>query len=206
MVSGGGGELPDVPFAEDLLFYAPLTQGDLTDHISGVSPIQDANTTITWDSSKQMYLLNSKPGRSSYYVSPLRYVGVSVINVHQSPLTLFAQVVCSKNGNNYCAMVITPDWRTAGKGKSIYYMGETRFGGKDTSLRKYCGVWNGSGNVKFYKNGSQTNSISWGSSTKWTGSSCVAICMANDCSEYEIYAKDVRIYGRALSAAEVAQL
>lgn len=48
--------LPDVPFAENLVFYAPLTEGDLTDHVSGVSPVRGTGI-CEWDASNNAYRL-----------------------------------------------------------------------------------------------------------------------------------------------------
>lgn len=50
-----------VPFASDLIFYAPLTQGDLTDHISGAvgTPYSENGTiysdNLTWDTIENAY-------------------------------------------------------------------------------------------------------------------------------------------------------
>ena len=197
---------PDVPFSENLVFYAPLTQDDLTDHISGNSPTTMSNCSKSWDSSKEMWKLTSNPGRTGYYVSPLRYQNLNTPQVSpSSKMTLVIDVAGINAGNNYCAMLITPEWGTIAKRYYHFYLAETRFGGIDTGIHRYVGVWD-SGSVTWYKDGVRKGSQSWGSTSVYTGAGCVAVCMANDTSKYEIYAKNVRIYNRAFTASEVAQL
>lgn len=52
-----GTQLP--PFAENLVFWAPLTQGDLSDHISGEVGASSSNCSAVWDSTEGMYLLTA---------------------------------------------------------------------------------------------------------------------------------------------------
>jgi len=202
----GGGDTSNVPFSENLVFYAPLTQDDLTDHISGNSPTMMSNCSKSWDSSKEMWRLTSNPGRRGYYVSPLRYQNLNIPQVSaSSKMTLVIDVAGINAGNNYCAMLITPEWGTIGKSYYHFYLAETRFGGIDTGTHRYVGVWD-SGKVTWYKDGVRKGSQSWGPTSVYTGAGCVAVCMANDTSKYEIYAKNARIYNRAFTASEVAQL
>lgn len=54
---------PSVPFEEDLVFYAPLTQGDLTDHISGSTGVAVNDTrsdNLTWNSSVGAYIVHAR--------------------------------------------------------------------------------------------------------------------------------------------------
>lgn len=54
----------------DLIFYAPLTNGDLTDHVSGVSATfgSDPNGSVTWDSNVGAYhFYKMGTGQSCYW-------------------------------------------------------------------------------------------------------------------------------------------
>ena len=202
----GGGNLPDVPFAENLVFYAPLTEGDLTDHISGTIGTKMSNCEMYYDGVKEAYKLISEPNRNKYYVSPLCWTGLSTM-LNTRPLTLSIDVAGVDQGNGYCAMLITPSWSIIQKNYCHFYLGEVRFGGLDTSFNRYVAVFDTNNYVGFYKNGVLINQQSnWGLNPVYTGEGSVAICMANDCNIYSIYAKNARIYNRVFTAQEVAQL
>ena len=66
-----------VPFRESLVFYAPLTQGDLSDHVSGVKPTTDSGCSYVWDDAKQMYLFETSTNTSSWECC-LKYRGMGM--------------------------------------------------------------------------------------------------------------------------------
>lgn len=57
---------PLPPFYENLVFWAPLTEGDLTDHISGASLVANQNASITWDSAEGAYKFDLPTSVPSY--------------------------------------------------------------------------------------------------------------------------------------------
>jgi hypothetical protein len=65
----GGPDLP--PFAENLVFWAPLTNGDLTDHISGASLLCDSRVSYLWDTNENCYKFTMasdlQSGRGAYF-------------------------------------------------------------------------------------------------------------------------------------------
>lgn len=204
---------PNVPFAEDCIFYAPLTEGDLTDHISGASPITQSNTLFQWDSNMQMYYLESNPGTTGYYVSPL-YYDVNLPIRDFGNLTIVIDVINVEMGNQYCAHVLTPSWSDIGKNYVCAFMRQYGYGSPDNVLHRYVASSNftsSSGSISFYKDGVLSHSVN---KAEWVGSTSkptydknsVAICMANDTSTFKVYAKNCRIYNRSMTAAEVAQL
>lgn len=201
IIAGGGG----IPFEENLIFYAPLTEGDLTDHVSRTIGTQMSSCEMYYDDVKEAYKLVSKPNRSKYYVSPLCWTGLST-RLNTPPLTLSIDVAGVNQGNGYCAMLITPSWSIIQKNYNASYLGEVRFGGLDISFNRYAAVFEQNKDVVFYKNGVVTSHYGWWTLPNYTGDGSVAICMANDCNLYSIYAKNARIYNRALTASEVAQL
>lgn len=205
--------MPNVPFAEDLLFYAPLANGDLKDYVSGVSPTLQNDTNISWDTSKNMYLLESNPGTTGYYVSPL-YYDVDLPISDFGNLTIVIDVINVQMGNQYCAHVLTPSWSDIGKNYVCAFMRQYGYGSPDNALHRYVASSNftsSSGSISFYKDGvfsHSTNKAEWVGSTSKPlyDKNSVAICMANDTSTFKIYAKNCRIYNRSMTAAEVAQL
>lgn len=208
-------ELPNVPFAENLVFYAPLTQGDLTDHISGVSPVQQSDTSISWDSSKGMYLLESNPGRRDYYVSPLYYdIDVPITDIGN--ITMCIDVINVYMGNQYCPHICIPSWSDCGKSYTSAWTREILYNSTVGVLYRYVVLANfnydnNQGYIYFYKNGQYSHSRNC---NEWTGSNkkplynrnTVAITMANDTDSFKIYAKNARIYNRRMTASEIAQL
>lgn len=53
------------------VFYAPLTNGDLTDHISGASLLCDSRVSYLWDTNENCYKFtmasNLQSGRGAYF-------------------------------------------------------------------------------------------------------------------------------------------
>jgi hypothetical protein len=115
-----------VPFAENLVFYAPLTEGDLTDHISGKVGITDTQSstgsseyyaTCSWNSNVGAYDMYSI-GRNKYndYSSPLRfdnltlYTGEGTDNIANQGLTIYMEIYQTKySGNGYAFMFAVDD-------------------------------------------------------------------------------------------------
>lgn len=55
MTSNTGGEILD----PNLIFYAPMTEGDLTDHVTGISMQLTGKGSIEWNSSLQIYKITT---------------------------------------------------------------------------------------------------------------------------------------------------
>lgn len=90
-----------VPFAEDLIFWAPLTEGDLTDHISGVTGEIQNGTTVTWDSSKGMYLIDTTRVSSTTWSGGLWFPN-SINLTKDTPFTIYIEAETSySNGNGW---------------------------------------------------------------------------------------------------------
>ena len=52
------------PLPEGCIFYAPLTQGDFADHVSGATMVHNANVgTVVWDSTYNMYKFTQTNGQ-----------------------------------------------------------------------------------------------------------------------------------------------
>lgn len=197
---GGGEDTP--PFAENLVFWAPLKHGDLKDHISGVDPISDSGCSITWDAAKQMYKFYAYGAEKS----AANYNGVRLGLSNNSPLTMFIILEeVALIGNNYEGMIGTPRYVA---GSASLYMRHYAFSQSSQPIRelnRYVLVYNGS-TFKSYKNGAlvATNNIS---DTIRLTNNIVQICLLpRNNTSYTFYAYDARIYNRVLTDQEIAQL
>ena len=212
---------PDVPFAENLVFYAPLTEGDLTDHISGKSPSTDSGCTVTWNSTYNMYQLYCSGGA---YRAALRWVGLTLYdaghNISTDGLTVTAKIkFISQSGNNYSALYSCDSLKdTFGqytRNKAYLYNCNYRYGSSGTGLGSNVNqltttlVRSGSPNIKWYKNSTLANSTNWDTANISTtrAPDTLSLCeMHTNNTNMTILISDVRVYDRALSDSEVAQL
>lgn len=206
------GNEPLPPFSEDLVFWAPLTNGDLTDHISGVTPTTDSGCTVSFDTNKNMYLLTTT-GTSSSYKAALRYTSLNLGMADGDGVTLVIDAAeKSYSGNHYSAMLSTPSVQVESQGKnpariSIVYFHSSL----DTQLHRYaltCSPKIGTNNftLKRYCDGVLKHTSSWNGIIPFT-QNVVTMCQLNsNNTAYSIYVLNARIYNREMSASEVAQL
>lgn len=206
----GGGNLPDVPFAENLVFYAPLTEGDLTDHISGTLATTDSNCTYQWDDLIGMYKLKARSSQNgTNYPSALKWSIPSMNLTQGQALTLVIDVKeIHVNGNYYAPMISVPSMSQQGGA----YICTARYVNNQliSTLHRYCvscSAFNGSNfTLKWYKDGVLKQSGTWLHNYSYNNNT-VSVCQLHiNNSEYQIYAKNVRVYNRELTASEVAQL
>ncbi len=212
-------EYQSVPFAENLVFYAPLTEGDLTDHISGKSPSTDSGCCVTWNSTYNMYELYCSSGN---YMAALRWVGLSLYdaghNISTDGLTVTARMkFVSQSGNNYSAFYSCDSLKdTFGQYKNnmaYLYNCNARYDtsglGSDINRLTTTLTRSGSGNLKFYKNSTLAKSMDWaaGNISATRAPDTLSLCeMHTNNTNMTILISDVRVYNRVLSASEVAQL
>ena len=202
----------NVPFAEDLVFYAPLTEGDLTDHISVTLPTSSPSGTngsgISWDSTNSMYAFEA--------VSVWGYAALwDQLNMGLSdgdPITICIDVVedvdtfNSSTTNRFNSMIGTPKWTSS---KAMVYICHYRYDttyNALTGLHRYVATWE-NGNIKWYKDGVLSNTGSgWNANSDFSNNEVTICLVPTNNSYYKIWAKNARIYNRAMSASEVAQL
>ena len=203
---------PLPPFADNLVFWAPLTEGDLTDHISGVEPTTDAGCSVTWDAEKQMYKFYAN-GSSSSYKASARYGSLDMGMLDGDAVTLVIDVEeISYSGNHYSPMLCTPDGIVESQGfnsarvNNVYY-----HSGIDLELHRYSVVFErkigaGKFNVIRYQDGIHKHTTQWTAPLKLSDNIATICQLNNGNTLYSIYAKNARIYNRELTAEEVAQL
>mgnify|MGYP003408262231 FL=1 len=210
----GGGNLPDVPFAENLVFYAPLTEGDLTDHITG----NTLNYTqgLQWDSAMGMYKFDKvdKAYEMYYDVNLVDIVGDYTLVCEYKPSSI--------SRYNYPVVLIlgsyaeSDEWRPGIASNSSDTSGERaeqRLRISTYSIEtKTALVYmiNGQGDVEFLCDyGNQTNTIcipdNWNSSNKCR--TRLSVCPKRDHNDtMAVWIKDIRIYNRFFTPEEIAQL
>lgn len=198
------------PFLDDLVFWAPLTEGDITDNISGNRPTTSAGCSYTWNDNKKMYMLYANGNSTSRY-SALLYSGLSMNLTDGQDLTFVVDCEeISGMGNGYNIMLGIP--ATTSRITAIAYLNHYRYTSQAnyTNLLKfgrYACVYSGT-TCKFYKDGILTNTAV---SASWRGikftENTASICQLNSNNySYSMFAKNARIYRRALTDNEVAQL
>lgn len=228
-----GGDTPLPPFSENLVFWAPLTQGDLSDHISGEVGVSSSGCSATWDSSEGMYLLSAETtdtyGRG-HNSDALRYNSSTLrANLNGTQTTgmtvymLFKEhtYVPGTNGqygvSRYFSCSDMYDvWETSPRMNVLVDGARLRQSQINTTkLWKVAVVYNPTARqLSFYDNGSLLHTSSWTDAPSAPLS--VGLCSKNghgtsttsgyNTKSFSAYVQDVRIYNIQLTASEVTQL
>ena len=206
-----GAPLPDVPFAKNLVFYAPLTEGDLTDHVSGVAATVASTATVQWDSAKGMYHIYTGVGGSSSYLKTISWDNLPNLTSFPNGITLYLEceeVSGECSGNSYAGTMSVASMSSSTQ--DVAYICNYRYTnvtGFYTLVphAKLAYTLTSSGSCIWYKDGVSVRTASGWTNRIFNGSISVCQLHRNN-TKYGIYAKDVRVYNRVLSASEVAQL
>lgn len=202
MVEGGSVS----PLPADCVFYAPLTQNDTTDHVSGTAATIEAGQAA-WDATTQMWRLvanSPKTGVLQYNFS------APILNLYNQDCTVVLDMAEEQsNGNNWFAPI------KVGKQNfttypAQFYLAHIFFYSNTTprpNLTRYATIWHSATQrCDSYVNGTQTDanrqrSLSTGDAD------CITLCFlpANN-SLYTIRIKNVYVFNRALTPAEIAAL
>lgn len=209
-----------VPFRESLVFYAPLTEGDLTDHVSGQSLVYPSGRVV-FDSERGMYLFSKMPKTNEIYFP----VNLYAAGIQQCRYTIFVDCQAQTYGYyNYPPYVViggysdTTSWRpsvacirdesntTRGLRKKRAFVATK----SATMAPEYSAYYIDDAGVHYVFG---ENNLSLGSvidPQNWTPIMKQRVSLnpkrdSND-TNYKVYLKDIRIYNRALSENELAQL
>ena len=209
--------IDNIPFAENLVFYAPLTEGDLTDHVSRTSMVDGNRGTYIWDSEKKMYLFsftNSSSGTVGYWDVNLR-----MSTIETQSYTLFCKIICDDvssgrpyvfglgnfdMSNSYKPSVCAGHYygrNSNQKIESISYIAAVRDGLQGKLYYYPCvnNQWDESSTGTHMSNPENWNNINLCGSR-------VCVCIRRDNFAPKFWIKDARVYNRALSAQDLAQL
>lgn len=160
------------------------------------------------------------------YIGLSLYSGSGTDNINSSGCTLFMQIQpIMTNGNQYCPYMIVDnlhvcfagyegtnvnigtDVQDQAAGTSAFWIRRSSLGNFiDGTLYKVALTIAPNGDLKWYNNGVQKASSNWASKMKGNPTSVGILQVIKGTLREEAYVKDVRIYNRILTAAEVAQL
>ena len=204
-----------------LLFYAPMTQGDLTDHISNTDLQGYDNTKVVWDSTYNMYqVMKQSQADEMYWNVNLLYnattnpYGMQLSSSQGYTIYVFCkrELVVS---NNYPPYIIMGSYRL----ESTFSPSVASIGQEDNfSLRELLlgrAIVHDIGGKTFYKdisNGLVTNVHSENSSGRlnpqnWVTDNYSRIAInpkrGNEDPDMSIWVKTVLVYSRALTDNEL---
>lgn len=227
------GNTPLPPFTEDLVFWAPLSQGDLTDHISGETGVSSSNCSAVWDSTEGMYLLSAATtdayGRG-HNSDALRYNSAALrANLNGTQTTGMTVYMLLKEhtyvpgpsgiygvSRYFSCSDMYDVWETSPRMNMLVDGARLQQGQIDTTkMWKVVVVYSPTARqIKIYDNGSQLIIFSWTDtpaaplsvgllSKNGHGTSTTS---GYNTISFSAYVQDVRIYNRQLTSLEVAQL
>lgn len=213
-----------IPYWENCVFYAPLTQGDLSDWISG-SVCQKYPTAsfayMTFDSNIGAYLFYGTISSNGYTADVFSWSGLNMglfsDNMTLSDVELTLHFWCRVyHANDYTAGRGLPSITHVVDVTHYIYCPNTaamaRYGLSNDNTFHQCVAKVSGGNVMTYKDGvlQQTYSFSVVKNgfTNEEANKHVTIdpIFGGRQQSGSSYIKDIRIYNRALTAAEIAQL
>lgn len=194
--------ISNIPFAEDLVFYAPLTEGDLTDHVNNLQGKVRTTAFITWDSSVGMYLIDSP--QKNYLNGGIYW---ELPQPMMKPWTIYCRCnFITSSGNNYSGIAGLINTTT---GSDYFLTGyratlssnPTPF---EADLCMVVKTVDNNPSIFFYRDGVLKKTEHWTSTVGWN--QVIVGTGSNGSTNTKMYVKDVRIYNRVLSVSEVAQL
>lgn len=211
-------DINGIPFAEDLIFYAPLTQGDTTDHISGQDIHIRHAGALTWDNAEGAYKFSGSYAEfySQFYWSNLS-LGLNVSSANTVEYTMYSKIKIVSAVDITYSRFFPSVGRTDGSGR---YVGSPLFQCTSFYFTSYTSshwyefvgsIANNVGNNYVDKILARTTTSGYGVSglpasdmNKYV--SIFPIYNINGAHSGVAYVRDVRFYNRALTAAEIAQL
>lgn len=200
----------DIPFAENLVFWAPLTEGDLTDHISNITPITQGSAT--WDANKEMYLLDST--QNNRWKAALQYTKSGGFDINCTDgHTMCATMELVSSTWNYnaffsCSSVYVRNNNWSSTKQCFAYVNEVVSGVTADGTEHLVCFTAKVGEWKFYVDGSLVSTgTGYTAAQQVNPPTQVDVCASNTNSNRIVeWVKDVRVYNRILTASEVAQL
>lgn len=199
------------------IFYAPLSENDTTDKISGVNGSVQYSNSVTWDTDKNMYLF-SKNNSYSPSQGIMVYSGLNLDfpNLNNVEFTLLYDINVKVGGYHPSASPnISPKWIAPivlGERKVIINMENSN---PSLNSNYKMGVIfpnhnSGKHISKWYVNGSQTSSFTYTSAMvgDYTIRDRVYInyCNSNAYTGCQFYLKDMMIFNKELTINEIRKI
>lgn len=207
---------------EGCIFYAPLTQGDFKDHVSGATMIHNTNVgTVTWDATHNMYNFTQTNGQ--------RNCCIGYWNTDFAP---YFQGLYSESYTMYARVVVTPSGGRpylVGLGNfntdSVYKpnLQCPSFGGWSTNTPVTTPTGGAIGRrgsdgyllywPKDFYDSSQTATTSKGNPANWDKTTnhcldrvCVHLCRDNGYLNMTFLIQNLMVFNRYLDQSELTQL
>lgn len=213
---GGGG----IPFAENLVFYAPLTKGDLTDHVSGnnaelcTDTSNNAQTSIVWDYNYNMYRLFTKGDNYAYnYPFALRWNVPNLFDTDKSYTIAVKMQVLQETSNGYFAYFACSDFKKTFNNRTetdyVYTYAHQSRNTKPTTLSwVICSLSRGADHTaRWYLNSLLKTTRSPWCASKTIKPDTIALCQKHhNTTSCEMLAKDLIVYDRLLNQTEIELL
>lgn len=205
--------IENLPFQENLVFYAPLTNWDLTDWISGNEFVTSGNGTIQWNSVKEAYQISTPTTRTRFVMSINVDLGITLTN--QSEYTIFAKIL----PNTIQASVIEPfvglgNWSESSFKPHINSSTNFVSSTANFNYSAYEGLDNnGSGRIcRYYVYGKDeyndyshvSNPAQWNNTNKCKNMLCVGVNRNGNAMTFCI--KDIMVFDRRLTPEEIKTL
>lgn len=195
-----------LPFADNLVFYAPLSKGNLSDRISGVQPTTEDGCTVNWDEQLKAYRLEATYTDRQ---SALLYGGLNLGKIQDGVTIHLTASIVEDNGNKYSAFCTIPDFKTVGTDTACYIC-SARYAEITSEPATYTltmgMIQDGQIHGVFYKNAEFEKEVVW-SACYSSEIHTLSVCEINhNCTNLKMYAKDVRVYNRILTPNEIKQL
>lgn len=196
-------KISDIPYSEYLVFYAPLNTADSSDIFSGISPTTDASSTASFDTVKGMWRLRAGAANNSSLV----YSGLDMGLTVGQEITMVIDVEEITMYDQWQSMFSTPKYN---QGNNAYIRHDRYYNNTTPMSGRFCVTYTyrtPTGQyADFYKDGVFFKQVSWGNPN--ISANIVTICETANSSGryYEIYASNARIYNKAFTAAEIANL
>lgn len=210
----------DIPFVENLIFHTPLTEGDLTDHVSGVSPTPGTGG-CTWDSAYDAYRIFT----TAEYQHCLIYNipdGIDFKSSENYNFSIYAKVLIVNHGGTVDFAMLGAGAMNGNDAVGVFSIGETHRFNTSPNSPVSLGAWHelcmtrGSRDVLFYVDKSLVKSSFWNDTyyavfniakaVEVGANKYISVGSVPFNYTFNAYIKDVRIYDRVLSVSEVAQL
>lgn len=205
---GGGG----IPFEENLIFYAPLTENDLTDHISGET-LRTLSTTFVWNSTHEMYEFNKSYTGGAFFQDidlSLPFTSNDFSDVECT--CVFDFVLTNSADRKYANLVgLAKGFYTSSASHRFPYIWVQHIGTTISANTKYRIAWVlKNSTFSYYVNGQSVLFNYTNKHDNFDYTECnnyVSFCTGNwSGNDGGGCFGNIRIYDRALTAQEVAQL
>lgn len=215
-ISGGN----NIPFAENLVFYAPLTQYNLTDLVSGnnaelcTDTSNNAQTSIVWDYNYNMYRLFTKGDNYAYnYPFALRWNVPNLFDTDKSYTIAVKMQVLQETSNGYFAYFACSDLKKTFNNRTetdyVYTYAHQARNTKPTTLSwVICSLSREADHTACW----YLNSLLKATSSPWCASKTIkpdtiALCQKHyNTTSCEMLAKDLIVYDRLLNQTEIELL